>query len=114
MPTKEAGLLGQVTRAVAKAYPDAWGFKVVGGPYQAAGVPDLLFCVDGLLFGMELKFKRPGESREHALGRATPAQRSQIDRINRAGGVAAVILSAEEALDLIGSRVAPTKGRDSV
>lgn len=112
MPHNEAGLLQSVLRAIAKAYPQSWAFKVVGGPYQMAGVPDLLLCVEGRLFGLELKFLRPSESKEHALGRATPAQRSQIARINRAGGVAAVVTSAQEALDLIKSGLATTTGRD--
>lgn len=101
MPVNEYGLVGAIQKAVRKAYPNVWQFKVVGSPYQMSGVPDLLFCVHGLLVGAEAKFIRPGESHEHAVGRATSLQKAQISRINTAGGVAAVVTSVEETLDLI-------------
>ncbi len=50
---------------------------------------------------MEIKFPHPGESIEHARERATPQQRQQIRRIVNAGGMAGVVTSVEEALDLI-------------
>jgi hypothetical protein len=102
MPTREAGLLQAVVRAVHKQHPTAWQFKVVGSPYQMAGVPDLLLCVDGLLVGLELKFQRPSESLDHALARTTPQQRVQIARINAAGGIAGTVTTVKDALDLIG------------
>lgn len=101
MPNNEAGLVGNIAKAIKKRYPSAWLFKVVGSPYQMTGVPDLLVVVNGLLVGAEVKFVRPGESREHALSRVTPGQRVQIQRINAAGGMAGAVTSVEEALDLI-------------
>lgn len=65
------------------------------------GVPDLLMCVDGLFIGMEVKFPRPGESVEHARARATSQQRQQIRLINNAGGMAGVVTSVAEAVDLV-------------
>lgn len=65
------------------------------------GIPDLLICLDGLLIGIEIKFPRPGESVEHARARATSQQRRQIRLINDAGGMAGVVTSVQEALDLI-------------
>ena len=50
---------------------------------------------------MEVKFQRPGESHQHAVERATPGQRKQIAWINRSGGIAGVVTSADEAMDLI-------------
>lgn len=99
--TNENGVVAEIVRAINREYPTAWFFKVHGGPYQEAGIPDLLGCVEGLLFGIEVKFQRPHESKEAARGRATPGQRRQIARINRAGGAAGVALNAEEALDII-------------
>jgi hypothetical protein len=64
-------------------------------------VPDLLLCIDGLFIGMEIKFPRPGESVEHAKKRATPQQRNQIRLINNSGGMAGVVTSVAEAMDLI-------------
>jgi hypothetical protein len=101
MPTNEAGLVAQIGKRIHKDYPDSWVMKVHGGPFQMAGVPDLLVCVDGYLIGLEVKFVRPGESSDHARLRATAQQRHQIRSINRAGGVAGVVVSVEEALALI-------------
>jgi hypothetical protein len=100
-PTNETGLVGSIVRAIHQQYPEVWGFKVHGGPMQVVGVPDLIFSVRGLFVAMEVKFQRPGESATHARERATPGQRAQIQKINDSGGIAAVVISKEEALDLI-------------
>lgn len=110
MPTTENGLVTAIVKAVFKAHPSAWVFKVVGSPYQMTGIPDLLMCVDGLLIGAEVKFVRPGETHEHALSRATPGQRVQIARINTSGGQAGVVTSVQEALDLIDRGLAHRMG----
>jgi hypothetical protein len=101
MATSEAGVVGAIWRAIVKEHPDVWMFKTVGNPYQMSGVPDLLVGVAGLLVGLEVKFQRPGESREHALSRATPIQVAQIKKMRAAGCVADVVLDADEALRLV-------------
>lgn len=101
MPTNEAKVVDSIHRAIKKRWPQAWWFKVVGSPYQMAGVPDVLVCIEGLLVGIEVKHQRPHESEEAARERATPQQRVQIGKINAAGGIAGVVLSDTEALDLI-------------
>ena len=97
----ETGLVKQIVKAVYEQYPDTWGFKVHGSAWQPAGIPDLLFCIQGKLFGFEVKHQKPGESREHAYGRATEHQLDQIAGIKAAGGTAAVVLTVEEVLDHI-------------
>lgn len=103
MPTykNETALVDAIRKALLKEYPSAWVFKVHGGMMQMAGVPDILVCVEGRLFGFEVKHRKPTESEEHARGRASEQQLYQIEKIREAGGVAEVILSAEEALDII-------------
>ena len=101
MPTTEAGLVWAITKAIRKSCPDCWVLKVHGGPFQTAGVPDLLLCVGGVLVGLEIKFQRPGESTAHAVARTTPQQQVQIDRINRSGGIAATVTTVAEVLGLI-------------
>jgi hypothetical protein len=101
MAVRESILVGSIARAIHAHYPEAWIFKVAGGPYQVAGVPDLLVCVRGLMVGLEVKNPQPGETPEHARNRATPGQRIQIERINRAGGVADVVVSVAEALGVL-------------
>ncbi len=101
MPTKESGLVANICKAIHAKYPTAWVFKTVGNPYQMSGVPDLLLGVNGLLIGLEVKFQRPGESRQAALSRVTPVQRNQIHAMRRAGCYADAVLSVDEALDSI-------------
>lgn len=101
MPSTETPLVHAIVKAILREYPDAWTFKVHGSPYQRAGVPDLLVCVHGSLFGFEVKHQKPDESEQHARGRATLLQRNEIRDIRQAGGYAAVILSPEEALEAI-------------
>jgi hypothetical protein len=109
MTVDEAGDVRAIWKAIATAYPSAWLFKVVGSPYQMSGVPDLLVVVRGLLFGFEVKHVRPGESRQHAVERATPGQLVQIDRLRRAGAVADVVTSPAEVLALIRARLEGVK-----
>lgn len=100
-PTNETGLVRAINKAVKKKYPTAWIFKVHGGPMQMAGVPDLIISIDGMLIGAEVKHQKPGESETHSRHRATEIQRAQIQAINRSGGMAGVVISVEETLDLI-------------
>jgi|SRR5699024_9603857 len=101
MATNETGVVREIVEAVKAAYPNSWGMKVHGSPYQPVGIPDLLFCVRGRFVALEVKHQKPGESREHAASRATPQQLAQINGIRRAGGAAHVVVSAAEALRVI-------------
>lgn len=99
--SNEKTLQKNIERALATEYPGSWIFHPVGGPYQMTGVPDILALVQGRLFGIEVKHQKPGESLEHAKGRASPGQLMQIRRIREAGGYAEVVTSIEEALALV-------------
>lgn len=112
MPTSEATLVGAIVKAVEKRYPGCWVFKVVGSPFQMTGVPDLLVVVEGNLFGLEVKFQRPGESWKHARARVTPGQAVQIERLKRAGATADVITSASEAISVIDGALARQRRSD--
>lgn len=65
-------------------------FKIHGGdnPFQEVGIPDLLVCYRGTFLGLEVK--QPGE--EPSL-----KQRKILREIDAAGGIAAIIVSVEEA-----------------
>lgn len=87
---KRSATEASITRAIQKylkSLDDVWFFKVHGGPFQTAGIPDILACRDGRLFGFEVK--QQGK-------KATPIQQRTIDLINDAGGVALVVSSVEE------------------
>jgi len=65
-------------------------FKATG---VVAGIPDLLFFMDGKLFGIEMK-KRKG-------GIVSKAQKNMIKRLNEIGATAVVAKGADEALDYL-------------
>lgn len=72
------------------------GFFVVihGGPYQRVGLPDIIGCSRGRFVGLEVKL--PGEPHP-----PTPSQLQVLKEITRAGGIAAVVHSEQEALDAL-------------
>lgn len=72
-------------------WPRVWLFKVHGGPYQAAGIPDIIGVIDGRFVGIEVK--APGKT-------ATKLQELVIRRIQQAGGIAGVATSVEEAIQI--------------
>ena len=101
MPGPESRLVGRIVKAVRKHYPGAWVFKVHGNPYQPTGIPDLLICIQGILIGAEVKCLGPGESRAAARNRVSPQQRQHLRLINEAGGMAGVVMSIDDTLELI-------------
>lgn len=68
--------------------------KSHGNNYAQQGVPDLLGCVEGVFFGLEVKV--PGQ--EHTL---TPLQRETMLEIQKEGGFATMVSSWEEALEFV-------------
>lgn len=101
----ESALVGAISKAIKKEYPEAFVVKTHGGPMQEPGLPDLFLCIYGFFFAFEVKHQKPNESEEHARERATSLQRIKIQRINAAGGVGRVILTPDEALDIIASTI---------
>jgi len=86
-----------IVAVIMRALKDAgvrWMVKTHGGPYQSTGIPDIVAIAPktGRFLGIEVK--RP------KVGKLTDLQRSQIERINAAGGVAGVAYSVEDALEL--------------
>jgi len=69
-------------------------FKIVGSDegFQETGIPDLLVCWRGYFIGAEVK--QPGAS-------LRPTQRVILHEIHKAGGVAAVLETVEQAEALL-------------
>ena len=101
MAQPETRLVQRIVRALSDKWPMIWYLKVHGGPMQRSGVPDLLVCIEGKLVGMEVKLQAPGETAEHARERATADQRWQMYDLRECGAVAGVVLSVEEAIELV-------------
>lgn len=89
----ESRLQRRIRDALEWCFPNSFWFKVHGGPFQRAGIPDLLGCVNGVYFALEIKVKDKGE--------LSAIQVDTIERINNAGGYAAEITSPQEAVDFV-------------
>lgn len=89
----ETRLQRKIQEAIKKEYKDGYVFKVHGGQYSQ-GVPDLIACIEGTFFGLEVKL--PGKEK-----RVTELQRHNLDKINLAGGQGWVVTSVEQALEVI-------------
>lgn len=70
----------------------AFAYKTHGAADVQRGLPDIICCYKGRFVGLEVK--RPGKD-------ATELQAFTIEQIRRAGGVAGVVHSVEEALGLL-------------
>ena len=93
-----AALVKQIQSRTKKEFPTAWVVKVVGNPYQVSGLTDFLVLHEGRLYAFEVKHQKIRESEEHARARASEIQLRTLEKIRKAGGVAAVVLSSEEVL----------------
>lgn len=83
----EKDIVAAILRLLKKR-PRCFAWKTHGGMYGTAGIPDIIACVDGRFYAFEVK--QPG-------GRLTRLQAATLDKIRAAGGVAAMVTSAEEA-----------------
>jgi hypothetical protein len=84
-----------ITRAIMqflRSLPDCHAVKTWGGPISA-GLPDILGCWRGRAFALEVK--RPG-------GKLTPRQAAGLDTWRRAGAIAAVVRSVDDARAALG------------
>jgi len=83
---------GELARAIIQALSARVGgfwCKIHGGPFQKAGLPDIVGCVDGKFFGIEVKM--PGKM-------PTVLQFIVLDEICNSGGCAFWTTSVEAAV----------------
>lgn len=92
----ETRLQSRIRKALTQRFPDIFLFKVHGGRFQSAGIPDLLGCIRGHMIGLEVKV--PGRE-----NRATALQLQQIDKMNKAGAYATIVTSVEQAVQFVES-----------
>jgi hypothetical protein len=84
-----------ITKSIVKHAKSSgwWTFKIAGGAFQRAGVPDLL-CVKGGR-AVFLEVKQPGKH-------PTELQKAVMSEIHNVGGaVAQVVTSKEEAAEVL-------------
>lgn len=73
---------------------DLFIFKVWGSEHMMAGLPDLIGCIQGLFFALEVKHP---ETR----GAVSARQEFVHSQIRRAGGICVVVTSPAEAIEAI-------------
>lgn len=61
-----------------KVIPCGWYFKVWGGGFQKAGIPDMILCIKGEFMAVELKAQK---------GRPSDLQILNINRIDEVNGI---------------------------
>ena len=79
-------------------------FKIHGSPFQKKGISDILGVYRGRFIGLEVKKDEKGE--------ATELQKDFLRKVRRAGGVARLIHSVEEA-EAILDRIDRSGGQSS-
>lgn len=83
----------KILKHLSDEYPDAFIWKDQAGMYQEKGIPDVCAIINGRFYGFEIK--RP------FFGAPSKLQRQNIEKINRAGGVAGVVTYTEDVDALI-------------
>lgn len=74
-------------------------FKVHGSEFMMAGLPDIIVCAEGKFIGLETKLPS-------TRGNVSPRQSYVHSQIDNAGGVAKVICSPQEAIDVVKAALA--------
>lgn len=87
----EKAIVKKIRKALQRSVGGFW-FKVHGGPFQMAGLPDLLGCVQGRFIGIEVK--RPSR-----MTNVSPLQQRVIQEINLNGGLAIVSCDPDTAVE---------------
>lgn len=89
----ERAIVDRITRRL-KDEPSIWLLKVHGSSFGRRGIPDIIGCLSGQMFALEVK--RP------SVGRVSPSQMHNMMKMADAGAVVAVVESVEDALEVLG------------
>ena len=89
----ETRLRSKIVKAIHDYYPDTHVEHPHGSQYSA-GMLDLVGCHESVYFAFEVKTPQNKKG-------ATDLQRATMESIRKAGGVAEVIQSVEEALEVL-------------
>lgn len=69
-------------------------FKIHGSEFMMAGLPDIICCAEGMFISLETKMPS-------ARGNVSPRQVYVHSQIEASGGVAAVVCSPAEAIEVV-------------
>ena len=88
----ERDVVAAIKKYLASLGSDVFFWKEHGGPYGTSGVPDIICCYKGRFLGLEVKLP---------TGTLTELQKREIDRINRAGGIASRVECVSDVQKII-------------
>lgn len=88
----EAALSKKIAAAIRRR--GGWAVKIVGGPRQAAGLPDIFVCYRGIFVAFEVKL--PGKEKN-----LTEIQANTLANIKRADGEAHMITTIAQAMAVL-------------
>lgn len=88
MATTPEGRAKAKIKTYLKSIEDCWFFMPIGGPYSVQGIPDIVGCISGRFFAIEVK--APGKENN-----TTELQKMQINGICEVGGIAFVASDVE-------------------
>ena len=97
MKKPETTLQRKIVEELSRKVGGHW-VKIHGSQFQTKGIPDLLGCVAGLFFALEVKC----DSSQYG---ASDYQLYNIKQIHESGGMAAVVESPEEAVALVNRHI---------
>ncbi len=70
----------------------AWYFKVWGGGYQTAGIPDIIACYKGYFIAIEVKNEK---------GKTTVLQEINLNQIKEAGGITIIARTVNDVREVL-------------
>lgn len=88
----ETRLVHKILEELSRAFPGSYFRKIHGNPYQHAGIPDLIGCVEGYFVALEVKTEE---------GNTSKIQELEGFAIRKACGIHGVVKSPEEAIKVI-------------
>lgn len=98
----EKQVVKKIMDALGDYYPKSVLFKIHGGPFQAAGIPDIIGCINGRFIAVEVKL--PGKEKTLTL-----IQQVTIKKLAKSGAITFMSTSAPHTLGLIIQALAGTE-----
>lgn len=95
MKKPETRLQEKIKKHLQNKFGGVW-HKIHGGPYQQAGIGDLVGCCYGYYFNLEVKLNLDGSKYE-----PTELQQKEIDDVNKNGGCGACVKTPEQAEQVV-------------
>lgn len=93
--SKESDLQNKVIKVLKQIFKEDIWFSKISDRYNK-GIPDIIGCIDGMFFGLELKRDK---------GRPSKLQEYNIDKIIKAGGKVCIVRTVEETLRILKSTI---------